>query len=67
MYSNELYHGIRFDDIWLAHICGSMRPGKTLYLGGNYNFGDRIARYPRGDGQGDDLGHVADASSPATA
>ena len=45
MYSNELYHGIQFDDIWLAHICGSMRPSKTLYWGGNYNYGHRIARH----------------------
>jgi len=44
MMSNELFHGIQFDDIWLAHICGSMRPGKMIVLGGNYNYGHRVAR-----------------------
>ena len=42
--SNELYHGIQFDGIWLAHICGNMRPGKALVLGGNFDYGHRIAR-----------------------
>jgi Domain of unknown function (DUF5916)/Carbohydrate family 9 binding domain-like len=44
MASSELYHGIQFDDIWAAHICGHSTPSKMLSLGGNYNYGHRIAR-----------------------
>ncbi len=44
MLSDELYHGIQFNNIWLAHICGNMRPSKKLQLGGNFDYGHRIAR-----------------------
>ncbi|MDD3642573.1 MAG: DUF5916 domain-containing protein, partial [Candidatus Krumholzibacteria bacterium] len=43
--SNELFHDIRFDGIWQAHICTSTQPWDQLRFGGNYNHGHRIARY----------------------
>ncbi|UCH85040.1 MAG: hypothetical protein JSW50_04950, partial [Candidatus Latescibacterota bacterium] len=45
MRSNELFGGIQFDDIWLAHICMNMQPNGRLHFGGNYDYGHRIARY----------------------
>ncbi|MBU2501047.1 carbohydrate binding family 9 domain-containing protein [bacterium] len=45
MASNELYHGIPFDGIWVAHICGNSTPGTWLQYGGNFNYGHRIARF----------------------
>ncbi len=45
MASNELFHGIMFDGIWLAHICAQSQPGGRVEFGGNYNYGDRIARF----------------------
>lgn len=42
--SNELFHGIMFQDIWQVHICGNSQPGGWLELGANFNYGDRIAR-----------------------
>lgn len=44
MYSNELFGGIQFDDIWLAHTCFSSQISQKLRFGGNYNYGHRIAR-----------------------
>ncbi|MBU8871634.1 MAG: carbohydrate binding family 9 domain-containing protein [Gemmatimonadales bacterium] len=44
MMSNEQFHGIQFDDIWLAHICGQSIPNKNLSLGGNIDYGHRVAR-----------------------
>lgn len=51
MASSELFHGIQFNDIWLAHICGNSTPSKRLSLGGNYDYGHRIARYDEVMGQ----------------
>ncbi len=47
MRSNELFGGIQFDGIWLAHLCMSTRPSGALSLGGNIDRGHRIARYDR--------------------
>jgi hypothetical protein len=44
MVSNELFGGIQFDNIWLAHVCLSTQPGHSLRFGGNYDYGHRIAR-----------------------
>ncbi|MFH1756020.1 MAG: DUF5916 domain-containing protein, partial [Candidatus Latescibacterota bacterium] len=44
MYSNELFGGIQFDDIWQAHTCFSTQPSGAVSCGGNYNYGHRIAR-----------------------
>jgi hypothetical protein len=44
MGSNELFGGIQFDNIWLAHICFSTQPWEALRFGGNYDYGHRIAR-----------------------
>jgi len=41
---NELYHGIQFDDLWLAHMCVHSTPGNLLAFGANINYGHRIAR-----------------------
>lgn len=51
MLSRELYRDIQFDDIWVAHICGNTTPSKKLRLGGNYNYGHRIARHDKVMGQ----------------
>jgi hypothetical protein len=44
MYSNELFGGVQFDDIWLAHTCFNVQPARALHFGAHYNYGDRIAR-----------------------
>jgi hypothetical protein len=45
MRSNELFGGIQFNNIWLAHICFSTQPGGAVRFGGYYDYGDRIARW----------------------
>ena len=45
MNSNELFGGVYFDNIWLAHTCFSTQPSAALRFGGYYNYGDRIARW----------------------
>jgi hypothetical protein len=47
MRSNELFGGIQFDNIWLAHTCFSTQPGGALRFGGYYDYGHRIARRDR--------------------
>jgi hypothetical protein len=47
MYSNELFRGIQFDNIWLVHNCFSLQPWGSLQFGGYYDYGHRIARGPR--------------------
>ncbi len=44
MASDELFRGIQFNEIWLAHTCFNTRPFGALALGGNINYGHRIAR-----------------------
>ncbi len=44
MRSNELFGGIKFNDIWLGHTCVSTRPTGALSFGGNIDYGHRIAR-----------------------
>jgi len=44
MMSNELFRGIQFDGIWGTHACFSTRPSGMIRLGGNVNYGHRIAR-----------------------
>ena len=44
MTSNELFGGIQFDDIWLAHTCFRTTPWEALTFGANYDYGHRIAR-----------------------
>jgi hypothetical protein len=44
MGSNELFGGIRFNGIWLAHTCFSTQPGGALRFGGYVDYGHRIAR-----------------------
>jgi hypothetical protein len=44
MRSNELFGGVQFDDIWQAHTCLHTQPYEQLSLGGNANYGHRIAR-----------------------
>lgn len=44
MWSNELFGGIQFDDIWLAHTCFTTQPTAALRFGGNLDYGHRIAR-----------------------
>jgi hypothetical protein len=45
MHSNELFGGVYFQNIWLAHTCFSTQPSAALRFGGYYNYGDRIARW----------------------
>lgn len=44
--SDEIYRGIRFRDIWAWHYCNQLKPAGWLGLGGNINYGHRIARGP---------------------
>jgi hypothetical protein len=44
LYSNELFGGIQFDDIWVAHTCLHIQPNGALHCGGNINYGHTIAR-----------------------
>jgi hypothetical protein len=44
MGSNELFGGVRFNGIWLAHVCLSTQPRGSLSFGGNVDYGHRIAR-----------------------
>jgi hypothetical protein len=44
MASDELFRGIQFNEIWQAHTCFNTRPFDALALGGNVNYGHRIAR-----------------------
>lgn len=44
MYSNELFGGTQFDDIWLVHTCLHSQPSHALRTGGNIDYGHRIAR-----------------------
>jgi hypothetical protein len=44
LYSNELFGGVQFDGIWMAHTCVSLYPGAALSFGGNINYGHTIAR-----------------------
>ena len=44
MASDELFRGIQFNGIWQAHTCFTTRPFDALALGGNVNYGHRIAR-----------------------
>lgn len=44
MASNELFRGIQFDGIRLVHNCFTTQPRHSLRLGGNYDYGHRIAR-----------------------
>lgn len=44
MRSRELFQGVYFDDIWNLHTCIHTQPNGRLNLGGNYNYGNRIAR-----------------------
>ncbi len=44
LYSNELFGGIQFDDIWVAHTCLQIQPSGALNCGGNINYGQTIAR-----------------------
>jgi len=45
LYSNELFGGVDFEDIWNAHTCFSVTPNGALSCGGNINYGHRVARY----------------------
>jgi len=45
MRSNELFGNTQFDGIWLGHICLHSQPSEIVGFGGNFNIGDRIARY----------------------
>jgi hypothetical protein len=45
MYSNELFGGTQFDDIWQFHTCLHTQPFGALRGGGNFNYGHRIARH----------------------
>ena len=45
MHSNELFGGVYFPNIWLAHTCFSTQPSAALRFGGYSNYGDRIARW----------------------
>lgn len=44
MASDEQYHDIQFNNIWSAHTCFHTQPWDALRLGGNINYGHRIAR-----------------------
>jgi hypothetical protein len=44
MASNELFGGVQFNDIWLAHTCFRTQPWEQLRFGGHYDYGHRIAR-----------------------
>ena len=44
MGSNELFGGVQFNGIWLAHTCFQTRPFDALSFGGNVSYGHRIAR-----------------------
>ena len=44
LYSNELFGGTQFDDIWNAHTCVHIHPIEALSFGGNINYGHVIAR-----------------------
>ena len=44
MASDEQFRGIQFNEIWQAHTCFNTRPFDALALGGNVNYGHRIAR-----------------------
>ncbi|MBN1163066.1 MAG: carbohydrate binding family 9 domain-containing protein [Candidatus Krumholzibacteriota bacterium] len=44
MWSRELYHGIRFNDIWLWHTCFSTRPFDAIGFNWYIDYGHRIAR-----------------------
>ncbi len=44
MRSNELFGGVQFDGIWLAHTCVNAHPGGWLQCGAHYDYGHRIAR-----------------------
>lgn len=45
MASNELFRGIHFNGIWLVHTCLHTQPSGSLSLGGNIDYGHRIARH----------------------
>jgi hypothetical protein len=45
LYSNELFGGIQFDGIWVAHACTQIQPSGALNCGGNINYGHCIARH----------------------
>jgi hypothetical protein len=45
MYSNELFGGVQFNDIWQVHTCFNTQPARALHFGAHYNYGDRIARW----------------------
>jgi hypothetical protein len=45
LYSNELFGGTQFEDIWNAHTCLQVHPTGALSCGGNINYGHRIARH----------------------
>lgn len=47
LYSNELFGGTQFDDIWSAHTCLHILPSGSLNFGGNLNYGHVIARYSK--------------------
>jgi hypothetical protein len=44
MWSNELFGGLEFNNIWLAHVCFTTQPTGAVRFGGNYDYGHRIAR-----------------------
>jgi hypothetical protein len=60
MRSNERFRGIQFNGIWGAHACFSTQPGGALSVGGNVNYGHRIARYDLVMGKQLDYGLSAD-------
>jgi hypothetical protein len=47
LYSNELFGGIQFNDIWQGHACFTTQPSGALQFGGYFNYGHRIARWQR--------------------
>lgn len=44
--SDEIFHGIRFRDIWAWRYSNQLKPAGWLGFGGDINYGHRIARGP---------------------
>ncbi len=60
MRSDELFHGIQFNDIWQAHTCFSTQPSGSFQCGGYINYGHRIARHEEVMGKETSYGLWAD-------
>ncbi len=39
----KMYHGLQFDNLWVAHMCAHSQPSGRIALGSHINYGNSIA------------------------